>query len=296
MRFNHFKSLCAILMVLLLALPSFCFAEQTTEIDESIDNKYIDWDLWIEISSIKYARCKLLVNDSSDVVYEPNSSLSVNTGDMLTILPFPQRACQLLYYTWDDEKKIASQFVFDSYATLLVPDSFEVGSTHSLHTWMYFSGNRAIWSNESDFDITIIGKNENPLDVNNASCRGLVWNHQYDYLINDGWEDSIWLSDYIILKIYPIEGKEFSKVIYQWDDHDPITLDVSSDSGNVEPYINNLANIYADGEKHGVTLHIFVELDDGTVVPQGEKTVVFTYDFRYFSSEIYDFYHREAGE
>ncbi len=287
MRSSFQKFLSIILAVVLVTFPMLSLAEQLGSSQDTID-KYIDWDLWVELSSLNYSRLKIIVNDDSSQVYEYyDESINLNVNDLITILSFPYRTCSEICYFWDDAEE--RNYVQSYYTPIYVPQDFEVGSTHILTTWMYYNSERDIWSYKYDFTINIVGTNENPMKIDDISTKSMVQNERYDASIENEWIDSIWLSDYILLEVNPIEGKEYSKIYYKWSTNQDMTLfDEGGNSAGNKNYIDNLSNLTANGKKYDVTLSIFVELADGTIVPQGEKDAVFTYDFRYYAPTAYE--------
>ncbi len=282
MRSSFQKFLGIILAVVLVTFPMLSMAEQLSGSQDTID-KYIDWDLWVEMSSLNRARLKIIVNDDSSQVYEYGCEpISLNVNDLITILSFPCRTCSEICYFWDDAKEY--NYVQSYYTPIYVPQDFEVGSTHKLTTWMYYNRERNIWSHRYEFTVNIVGVNENPMKLDEVKCHALVQNDLYDNLIADESTDSIWLSDYLLLEVNPIEGKEYSRLYYKWSTNRDMTLlNEGRYSADNTYYIDNLSHLTANGKKYDVTLSIFVELADGTIVPQGEKDVVFTYDFRYYA-------------
>lgn len=289
MRSTFQKFLSIILAVIIVAFPVLSMAEQLDSSPNANDD-YIDWDLWVEMSSLNRARLKIIVNDDSSQVYEYyDEPINLNVNDVITILSFPYRTCSEICYFWDDSKDYENNYVQSYYLPIYVPQDFEVGSTHTLTAWMYFNKERVLWSHRYDFKINIVGVNENPMKLDEVKCHALLQNDLYDTLIADESTDSIWLSDYILLEVNPLEGKEYSKIYYKWSTNQDMTLlDEGKYSADNKYYIDNLRHLTADGKKYDITLSIFVELADGTIVPQGEKDVVFTYDFRYYAPTAYE--------
>lgn len=284
MRSSFRKFLSIILAVVLVTFPMLSLAEQLGSSQDTID-KYIDWDLRIEDSSLSSADLEIIINDDFTQIYEYyEAPINLNVNDLITILSFPYRTCSEICYFWDDAEE--RNYVQSYYTAIYVPQDFEVGSTHTLSTWMYFNKERDIWSYRYDFTIDIVGVNENPMQISEIKYDRLIMNNLYDKLIADESTDSIWLSDYILLEVNPIEGKEYSKIYYKWSTNQDMTL-LGKGMDN-QYYIDNLSNLTANGKKYDVTLSIFVELADGTIVPQGEKDVVFTYDFRYYAPTAYE--------
>ncbi len=287
MRSSFRKFLSIILAVVLVTFHMLSLAEQLGSSQDTID-KYIDWDLRIEDSSLSSADLEIIINDDFTQIYEYyEAPINLNVNDLITILSFPYRTCSEICYFWDDAEE--RNYVQSYYTPIYVPQDFEVGSTHILTTWMYYNSERDIWSYKYDFTINIVGTNENPIQISEIKYDSLVSCNLYDNLIADESTDSIWLSDYILLEVNPIEGKEYSKIYYKWStNQDMILFDEGRHSTDNRYYIDNLSNLTANGKKYDVTLSIFVELADGTIVPQGEKDVVFTYDFRYYAPTAYE--------